>query len=165
LLGQIEVVFVGSGGKDSDPYSLKLVQQTARLKKKYPRLTLLFLGYVSDKELQEHYATADVFVAPSRFESFGLVLIEAMRHGTPVIACDVGGMREIINDGIDGYLFKVDDVAQLAKRLKILIENPEVRQKVGESARQTYESRFTARKMGESIECMLSALTEDLVDE
>lgn len=164
-LDQIEVVFVGSPGKDSDPYRLKLVQHAARLRKKYPRLTLVFLGYVSDKELQEHYAAADVFVAPSRFESFGLVLIEAMRHGTPVIACDVGGMREIIDDSVDGYLFKVGDIAQLASRLKLLVENRAIRLKVGEAARRTYESRFTARKMGESIEDMLSALTEGPADE
>ncbi len=140
LLDRIEVVFVGS-------------------------LTLKFLGYVSDKELQEHYSDADVFVAPSRFESFGLVLIEAMRHGTPVIACDIGGMREIINDSVDGYLVKVGDTAQLADRLRLLVENQALRLKVGESSRQTYESRFTARKMSESVESMLSALTEDQADE
>jgi len=165
LLGQIEVVFVGSAGAESDPYRLRFVQQAARLKKRFPRTTLVFPGYVSDKDLQQHYAAADVFVAPSRFESFGLVLIEAMRHGTPVIACNVGGMREIIDDGVDGYLFKVGDIAQLAGRLRLLIENPAVRLRIGEAARQTYESRFTARKMGESIESMLSALTEGLADE
>jgi glycogen synthase len=165
MLDQIEVVFAGSAGKDADPYRQRLVQQADGLKRKFPRLTLNFLGYVSDKELQEHYSDADVFVAPSRFESFGLVLIEAMRHGTPVIASDIGGMREIINDGVDGYLVKVDDTAQLANRLKLLIENQSVRLKIGESSRQTYELRFTARKMGGSIESMLSTLTEDFVDE
>jgi glycosyltransferase involved in cell wall biosynthesis/GT2 family glycosyltransferase len=164
LLDKIEVVFVGAG-KDGDPYHQRLVQQAAGLKRKFPGLTLKFLGYVSDKELEEHYSAADVFVAPSRFESFGLVLIEAMRHGTPVIACDIGGMREIIDDGVDGYLVRVDDTAQLANRLRLLIENQAVRLKVGECSRQTYESRFTARKMGESIENMLFALTEDQADE
>jgi glycogen(starch) synthase len=165
VLDQIEVVFAGSAGKDADPYRQRLVQQADGLTRKFPRLTLKFLGYVSDKELQEQYSDADVFVAPSRFESFGLVLIEAMRHGAPVIASDIGGMREIINDGVDGYLVKVDDAAQLAIRLKFLIENQSVRLKIGESSRQTYELRFTARKMGDSIASMLSALTEDLVDE
>jgi glycogen synthase len=165
VLDHIEVVFAGSAGKDGDPYRQRLAQQADGLKRKFPRLTLKFLGYVSDKELQEHYSDADVFVAPSRFESFGLVLIEAMRHGTPVIANDIGGMREIINDGVDGYLVKVGDAAQLASRLKLLIEDQSVRLRIGESSRQTYESRFTARKMGVSIESMLSALTEDLVDE
>jgi glycosyltransferase involved in cell wall biosynthesis len=164
LLDQIEVVFVGAA-KDGDPYHRKLVQQAAGLERKFPRLTLKFPGYVSDGELQEQYSDADVFVAPSRYESFGLVLIEAMRHGTPVIACDIGGMREIIIDGVDGYLVKVDDTAQLANRLRLLIENQAVRLKVGESSRRTYESRFTARKMGESIENMLFALTEDRADE
>jgi glycogen(starch) synthase len=165
LLGQLEVVFVGSAGTDGDPYRLSFVQHAARLKKRFPKIILVFTGYVNDKDLQEHYAAADVFVAPSRFESFGLVLIEAMRHGTPVIACNVGGMREIIDDGVDGYLFKVGDIGQLAGRLRLLIENPAARLSIGEAARRTYESRFTARRMGESIETMLSALTEGLPDE
>jgi glycosyltransferase involved in cell wall biosynthesis len=165
LLGNIAVALVGCPGTESDPYQLKLVQQATRLKKRFPRLILSFPGYVSDDELQEYYAAADVFIAPSRFESFGLVLIEAMRHGTPVIACDVGGMREIIDDGVDGYLFSVGDIARLAARLRLLFENTAVRHKIGEAARQTYESRFTARKMGASIERMLSELTEGFVDE
>ena len=164
VLDQIEVVLAGSAGKDADPYRQRLVQQADGLKRKFPRLTLNFLGYLSDKELQGHYADADVFVAPSRFESFGLVLIEAMRHGKPVIASDIGGMREIINDGVDGYLVKVDDTAQLANRLKLLIENQSTRLKIGESSRQTYEQRFTARTMGGAIESMLSKLTEGIVD-
>lgn len=165
LLGQIEVSFVGSAGNAEDPYYLKIAQQAESLKRKNPRLSLNFLGYVTDNELQELYASADMFVAPSRFESFGLVLIEAMRHGVPLIACDVGGMREIISDGMDGYLVKPEDIAQLADRLRLLIENPQTRQKVGESARQTYESRFTARTMAESIEKLFTALTEGVVDE
>jgi glycosyltransferase involved in cell wall biosynthesis len=165
LLGQIEVVFVGSPGKEGDPYCLSFLQHAAKLKKRFPRISLVFAGYVSDEDLQAHYAGADVFVAPSRFESFGLVLIEAMRHGTPVIACDIGGMREIINDDVDGYLVKVGDIAHLAGRLRLLIENSAVRLRIGAAAAQTYESRFTARKMGESIEAMLSALTGGRADE
>jgi glycogen synthase len=165
LLEHIEVIFIGSPGNDTDPYRLKLVNQANGIRKRNPRLNLKFLGYVSDKDLQESYSDADIFVAPSRFESFGLVLIEAMRHGIPVIACDVGGMREIITDGVEGYLVKVDDVAQLAGRLKLLIENREIRLRAGNSARQTYESRFTAVKMAESIEQMLSALTEGFINE
>jgi glycogen synthase len=165
LLGQIEVSFVGSSGNADDPYWLKIIQQAESLKRRNPRLSLNFLGYVPDKRLQELYASADVFVAPSRFESFGLVLIEAMRHGVPLIACDVGGMREIISDGSDGYLIRPEDIVQLADRLRLLIENRETRQKIGECARQTYESRFTARAMAESIEKMFTALTQGVVNE
>jgi glycosyltransferase involved in cell wall biosynthesis len=104
-------------------------------------------------------------VAPSRFESFGLVLIEAMRHGVPVIACDVGGMREIITNGVDGYLFKVDDVGELASRLRFLIEEHEARKSIGRSAKATYEDRFTSVKMAEAIETMLCSVTKEFADE
>jgi glycosyltransferase involved in cell wall biosynthesis len=165
VLGQIEVSFVGCPADANDPYRLKIVQQAEALKRKNPRLNLKFLGYVTDKELQQHYASADVFVAPSRFESFGLVLIEAMRHGIPLIAGDVGGMRDIISDGADGYLVKPEDTAQLAARLKLLVENQTLRQKMGDCARRTYEARFTARAMGDSIEKLFTTLTEGLVYE
>jgi glycogen synthase len=165
VLDKIEVNFVGSAQSENDPYRLKVVHQADVLRRKNPRLSLKFLGYVTDTELQQHYSSADVFVAPSRFESFGLVLIEAMRHGIPVIACDVGGMREIISDGVDGYLVKIEDTNQLAARLRLLIENATMRRQMADSARETYESRFTARKMAQSIEKMFSALIEECVDE
>jgi glycosyltransferase involved in cell wall biosynthesis len=162
-LEKLEMIFIGSQASDSDPYRVSLAKQADGLKARNPRLSLKFLGYLSDLELQEHYSHADVFIAPSRFESFGLVLIEAMRHGLPVIGCDVGGMREIISDGVDGFMVRVDDPEQLANRIKMLVENPDVRKQVGDAARQTYESRFTGRKMAESIEKMFSEMTGEFV--
>jgi glycogen synthase len=162
-LDKLEMIFIGSQGSDSDPYRVKLAKQAGGLKSTNPRLSLKFLGYLNDVELQEHYSNADVFIAPSRFESFGLVLIEAMRHGLPVIGCDVGGMREIITDGVDGFLVSVDDPEQLAGRIKTLAENPGVRKQIGDAARKTYESRFTGSKMAESIERMFCKITQEFV--
>jgi glycogen synthase len=164
-LEKVEVYFVGSPPNAKEPYGLKVARQADALRRKHPRLSLQFPGYVTDSELQQHYSSADVFVAPSRFESFGLVLIEAMRHGLPVVACDAGGMREIISDGVNGYLVKLDDANQLAGRLTLLVENSEIRGQMADSAKQTYESRFTARKMAQSIEKMFSELIEECIDE
>ena len=61
-----------------------------------------FLGRVDDETLRQEYMACDIFVAPSRFESFGLILLEAMMFSKPVVATDIGGMREIINDGVSG---------------------------------------------------------------
>jgi glycosyltransferase involved in cell wall biosynthesis len=162
VLEKIEMIFIGSQGSDSDPFRVNLVKQADALKARNPRLILKFLGYLNDVELQEQYSNADVFIAPSRFESFGLVLIEAMRHGMPVIGCNVGGMREIISEGVDGFMVRVDDPEQLASRIKMLVENPEVRKQVGDAARQTYESRFTGPKMAEAIETMFAEMTSEL---
>jgi glycosyltransferase involved in cell wall biosynthesis len=164
VLDQMEVTFVGSAGRQGDAYSTRLTQMADSIRRKCPRATIRFVGYVSDTDLQRHYADADVFVAPSRYESFGLVLIEAMRHGTPVIACDVGGMREIISDGTEGFLVPVGDVARLADRLRLLVEQKELRATIGEAARQTYELRFTASNMVESLEEMFRSVIEENID-
>jgi glycosyltransferase involved in cell wall biosynthesis/GT2 family glycosyltransferase len=165
LLDRIEVIFVGSPGKSDDPYTAKIKQLADSLKRKNARAAVNFIGHVSDADLARYYSECDIFVAPSRFESFGLVLIEAMRHGVPVIACDVGGMREIITNGVDGYLFKVDDVGELASRLRFLIEEHEARKSIGRSAKATYEDRFTSVKMAEAIETMLCSVTKEFADE
>ena len=91
-------------------------------------------------------------MAPSRFESFGLILVEAMRHGVPVIACDIGGMREIVTDGQDGYLFAVDDTQRLAERIGALLQDPALRDGLGAAGRETYQAKFTAQAMGASLE-------------
>ncbi len=161
LLERIEVSFVGSPGARGDPYTQKLARQVERLKRKAPRNGLRFLGYLSDAELEQHYRGADIFVAPSRFESFGLVLIEAMRFGAPVIASDVGGMREIITEGVEGFLVPVGDTVQLARRLRSLIEDARLRHTMGAAAQAAYEARFTALKMTESLEAFYFSLAEE----
>jgi glycosyltransferase involved in cell wall biosynthesis len=165
LLERIEVSFVGSPVARGDSYGQKLARQIERLKRKAPRDRLRFLGYLGDAELEQHYRDADIFVAPSRFESFGLVLIEAMRFGTPVIASDVGGMREVITEGVEGFLVPVGDTVQLARRLRSLTEDARLRQTMGAAAQATYEARFTALRMIESLEAFYFSLAEEHCDE
>lgn len=85
-----EVTIVGDG-----PY-------LEELKTKYPKAK--FVGYKFGKELADIYATNDVFVFPSLTDTFGIVIIEALRNGTPVAAYDVTGPKDIINDGLTGSM-------------------------------------------------------------
>lgn len=73
------------------------------------REQVAFLGYVPDEELPMLYSSADVFVLPSRYEGFGLVLLEAMACGTPVIGTDAGGIPTAIRDGETGYIVNQDE--------------------------------------------------------
>ncbi|MDB9526459.1 glycosyltransferase family 1 protein [Oscillatoria sp. CS-180] len=68
-----------------------------------------FVGYLAGEELASAYASADVFVFPSRTETLGLVLLEAMAAGCPVVAADAGGIPDIVTDGENGYLFDPKD--------------------------------------------------------
>lgn len=102
-----------------------------------------FMGAVSEADLISAYAEADIFCLPSRYESFGLVLLEAMVFGMPVVAANIGGMREIVRDGENGFLFESENSAELARVLERLIENPALRSALGSQARADYENRFS----------------------
>jgi hypothetical protein len=108
-----------------------------------------FTGKVSDTMLQQAYSECDIFVAPSRFESFGLVFLEAMRVCKPVIGCRAGGMPEIISDGESGLLVLPGDVVELTNALNWMIQHPEERDRMGRAGRRIFETTFTSAKMAE----------------
>ena len=84
-----------------------------------------FTGFLEDRELRLHYAAADVAVAPSIYEPFGLVAVEAMACGTPVVVGDTGGLREIVEGGT-GLCFTPQDADALADALVRVLEDPEL---------------------------------------
>jgi hypothetical protein len=101
-----------------------------------------FAGQVSEDKLHGHYAEATIFCLPSRYESLGLVLMEAMSYGLPVIAADVGGMREIVTHQSDGLLFEPGNAMSLADAIRLLTNRPQMREGMGEAARKSFETRF-----------------------
>jgi phosphatidylinositol alpha-mannosyltransferase len=95
-----------------------------------------FLGQVPSAELPRWYATADVFVSPaSSHESFGIVLLEAMAAGCPVVASDLPGYRTVIQPGENAVAFPVGDVSTLARTLAALAEDPARRRVLAERGR------------------------------
>ena len=106
-----------------------------------------FVGRVGDDHLAGYYAGCDVFVCPSRYESFGLVLLEAMMLGKPVIAGDAGGMRYIVEDGGNGFRFEPGNDAALAHAIERLATSGELRERFGRRSREIYEERYTAERM------------------
>jgi glycosyltransferase involved in cell wall biosynthesis len=102
-----------------------------------------FLGPVDDAELDELYGRCDVFCAPSRYESFGLVLVEAMSYGKPVIGAAIGGMSEVVRDGVDGLLARPGDIGSLADCLRRLAIDPSLRSMMGRNARARYVQEFS----------------------
>ncbi len=101
-----------------------------------------FTGPVSEDELYRHYADADIVCLPSRYESFGLVLVEGMAFGKPVVGCAVGGMCAIVEEGGNGLLAKPDDVDALADCLGRLIADAGLRRRFGERSRARFEEAF-----------------------
>ncbi|OQA38349.1 MAG: D-inositol 3-phosphate glycosyltransferase [Chloroflexi bacterium ADurb.Bin325] len=101
-----------------------------------------FLGSRDQDTLVNYYNAASVVVVPSYYESFGMVALEAMACGTPVIASDVGGLSLNIADGYNGYLVPQGDVDELAYKLGLLLDHPELRRQLGRQAAQ-WAQRFS----------------------
>jgi len=108
-----------------------------------------FLGFVEKELLPGHFRKCDVFVAPSLYESFGLVYIEAMAYGKPVIGCGVGGVPEVVKDGITGLLVPPEDYQRLAEAILRLLKEPALRRELGEKAKQYVQDHFSRDLMVE----------------
>ncbi len=104
-------------------------------------------GQVSADALQQAYAAADAFVLPAIVdrrgdtEGLGVVLLEAMNYGTPVIASRIGGIPDIVEEGVSGLLVPAGDAAALAGALRRLIEDPALARRLGEAGRQRVRER------------------------
>jgi D-inositol-3-phosphate glycosyltransferase len=109
-----------------------------------------FDGAVAHGDLPLYYSAADVCVVPSYYESFGLVAVEAMACGTPVVASRVGGLISTVTDGVNGYLIPWRCPEPFAEKLEVLLNNPELRENFSRSARRSVE-RFRWRTIGLQI--------------
>lgn len=106
-----------------------------------------FLGRRSD--VAQRLAQAQVLVLTSNWEGFPLTILEGMRAGLPVVASDVGGVREAVIDGETGYVVPRGDAAAVAERLAAVVANRELRMAMGQAGRRRYEQHFTIDRMVE----------------
>jgi glycosyltransferase involved in cell wall biosynthesis len=108
---------------------------------------IIITGHVDDDILDNYYRECDIFMAPSRYESFGLIAIEAMRYSKAVIAGDCGGLAEIIDHGENGLLINPDDVASLESSLLALVADEDLALRLSLNARRTFLLSYTLPKM------------------
>ncbi len=106
--------------------------------KGYP---VVFTGYLTGEELSTFYASSDVFVFPSTFDTFGNVVLEAQASGLPVIVSDKGGPKELMIPNETGYIIKANDKSALVGALTSLVTNVETIKTMGEKARQFIETK------------------------
>lgn len=102
-----------------------------------------WLGVLPQVELPRYYGAADVFVLPSRYELFGIVMLEAMACGVPVVATRFGGLAEVIAHGETGFLVDPTDTTELAEAIEALVCNGELRGEMGRRARRAVEERYS----------------------
>jgi len=95
-----------------------------------------FVGRVSDEELPRYYRSCHVFCAPSiGFESFGIVLLEAMAAGKPIVACNIPGYRDLLDDGKQGLLAEPKNERALAEAIIRILGDPDLQRRMGEQGR------------------------------
>jgi len=135
-LPDLRLVIAGSGPAEAE---LKALLPDAR-----------FMGWVDRQALGSLYAGLDLFVFPSRFDTFGNVLLEAFAHGMPAIAYDCKGPRDIIEPGVSGYL--VDDIAAMAERIVAHFQRPDTHAAMRLAARQRAGHYSPQRIMGQYLE-------------
>jgi hypothetical protein len=119
-----------------------------------------FRGEVSDEGLREAYRAADIILAPSRFESFGLVHLEAGMYGKPVVGCRIGGMVEVVDDGVTGILAEPGDAQSLLQAVGRLVADPALRERMGRAARSRYLEKFTPERMADGVAAMFATLAK-----
>jgi glycosyltransferase involved in cell wall biosynthesis len=119
-----------------------------------------FTGWQSPAEMALRYASADILVVPSRYEPFGMVILEGMLHGLAIVAADVGGPAEILEHGRTGLLFPARDVMALSSALQWLLKNPEERKALGRAATREVGSKWLWRNL---VPQMLDVYNELLV--
>jgi D-inositol-3-phosphate glycosyltransferase len=118
---------------------------------------IVFVGAVQHDRLPLYYSAADVCVVPSYYESFGLVAVEAMACGTPVVASRVGGLTSTIRDGVTGYLIPWRCPEPFTERLETLLANSELRDNLGSAARKAAED-FGWERVADGIAALYNSL-------
>jgi glycosyltransferase involved in cell wall biosynthesis len=105
-------------------------------------------GWLDGEELQAAYAATDVFATPSIcFDTFGLVNLEAMEHGKPVVATSFGGSREVVRDGTTGFVENPFDVEAFAAKVACLLRDPALRRAMGAAGRARLLESFTIERL------------------
>ncbi len=125
-------------GKGPEAYQQKLFQL---VEKRQLMANVVFAGF--QKNVYEFINAFDVFVLPSLMEGFGIALLEAMAMSKPIVACSVGGIPEVIFDGITGILVPPKDSKALAKAIVRLITDEKVKRRFGKAARRVVEEQFS----------------------
>lgn len=129
-LPEARIAFIGDGPYRED------------LEKMFADMPAVFTGMLGGEELSQAYASGDVFVMPSESETLGLVVLEAMSSGLPVVAVRAGGIPDIIpaeQEGKTGFLFSPGDLDDCLSKLQPLLHNQELRETIGKAAREEME--------------------------
>lgn len=115
-----------------------------------------FIGMAADDDLPKHYQQCEIFVLPSinRGEAFGMVLLEAMACGKPVVASDLPGVRSVFENRKQGLLVEPGNAADLAEKIRIILSDDDLAKKMGEEGKKLVEEKYIWEKVGERLDAV-----------
>lgn len=146
------VLIIGEGDMKS---SYKSIVYSLGLQNK-----IIFTGFVADNALPKYYSVADMLVLPSvdKSEAFGIVSLEAMASGVPVIASDLAGVRSVVKKKETGLLVKPGSVDHLAEMISYLLKNPKIAKAYGKAGKNSVLKEYTWEKTGYKLENVLKSI-------
>ena len=108
-------------------------------------------------------ANSDILVFPTQNETFGIVNLEAMQFAKPIISTRLAAIPEIVDDGITGFIVDINSPKQIAEKIEILINDPDLRRRMGEAGRKKYEERYTINKFEENMKVVFREALDDII--
>jgi glycosyltransferase involved in cell wall biosynthesis len=124
---------------------------------------IILAGYLNKEKLIKLYQNAKIFIFPSYYEGLPTVILEAMSCGLPVIATNVGGIRDVITNYYNGILISPRRPSQMAENILMLMENEKLRRRLGENARETIVKNYSWKRIADKVEHLcLGLLNFDL---
>lgn len=135
-----KLIIIGKGSKKYTTYCKNLVPKELES-------SVLWVEYLSNSQLKYIYDEADIFMLPSKQEIFGMVLLEAMYFGKPVVASLSAGSDTLIEDGYNGYIISNENVDNWSGKIEELLENESLMEDIGKNAHNTIIEKFTWDKI------------------
>jgi glycosyltransferase involved in cell wall biosynthesis len=135
-------------------YYRKILQLARQLK------NVTIVGELSNLEVWDYLNAADVFILASRDEALPISMIEAMAIGKAIITTAAGGINEILQDDVNGFVVGIDDSHGLADRITRLVKEPETLERLGRQARRTYEERLSMDEFGRRVQEIIEELPQ-----
>jgi len=148
---QLEFVFVGDWIDDATKYEFN------EFIKQNPNLPVILKNSVSGQAKYDLLTSSDIFVFPTYYppEGHPWVLVEALATGLPIISTDHGAITESVINGVNGFIIEKKNPKQIAEKTRFLIDNPAVKEEMGEKSRRLYLENFTEKKMIERLSKVL----------
>lgn len=122
-----------------------------------------FLGWTTGKQKEDAIRASRIFCLPSKHEGMPMSVLEAMSYGLTTIATPVGGVPQVIQDGINGYLMPIDDSTLLASRINELLDDSGLAARIGSAGRKTIEESFSMDSYAQKLAEMYESVTDEWI--